>query len=32
MTIGTTASKCNVQAFVYDGTSYYATAAGLTNQ
>jgi hypothetical protein len=32
MTIGTTASKCNVQNFVYDGTSYYATAAGLTNQ
>ena len=32
MTIGTTASKCNVQTFVYDGTSYYATAAGSTNQ
>jgi hypothetical protein len=32
MTIGTTASKCNVQSFMYDGTSYYATAAGLTNQ
>ena len=32
MTIGTTASKCNAQSFVYDGTSYYATAAGLTNQ
>lgn len=32
MTIGTTAGKCNVQTFVFDGTSYYATAAGLTNQ
>jgi hypothetical protein len=32
MTIGTTASKCNVQTFAYDGISYYATAAGLTNQ
>lgn len=32
MTIGTTASKCNVQTFAYDGTNYYATAAGLTNQ
>ena len=32
MTIGTTASKCNVQRFVYDGTSYYAMAAGVTNQ
>jgi len=32
MTIGTTASKCNTQSFVYDGTSYYATTQGLTNQ
>ena len=32
MTIGTTASKCNAQSFVYDGTSYYAIAAGVTNQ
>ncbi len=32
MTIGTTASKCNVQTFAYDGTTYFATAAGSTNQ
>lgn len=32
MTIGSTASKCSVQNFVYDGTNYYATAAGVTNQ
>ena len=32
MTIGSTASKCNMQTFVYDGTSYFGTAAGLTNQ
>jgi hypothetical protein len=32
MTIGATAGKCNVQTFVYDGTSYYAMAAGSTNQ
>jgi hypothetical protein len=32
MTIGTTASKCNVQTFAYDGTTYYATSAGVTNQ
>lgn len=32
MTIGTTASKCNVQTFAYDGTTFYATAAGSTNQ
>ena len=32
MTIGSTASKCNAQTFVYDGTSFYSTAAGITNQ
>lgn len=32
MTIGSTASKCNVQTFAYDGTSFFATAAGSTNQ
>jgi hypothetical protein len=32
MTIGTTANKCNIQTFAYDGTTFYATAAGLTNQ
>jgi hypothetical protein len=32
MTVGITASKCNVQNFVYDGTSYYATGTGSTNQ
>jgi hypothetical protein len=31
-TIGATASKCSVQTFAYDGTTYYATAAGVTNQ
>jgi hypothetical protein len=33
MTIGTTASKCNVQNFVsYDGTNLYALSSGVTNQ
>jgi hypothetical protein len=32
MTIGSTASKCSMQSFVYDGTSYFAVAAGLLNQ
>jgi len=33
MTIGTTASKCSVQAFAsFDGTNLYATGAGVINQ
>lgn len=32
MTIGTTASKCNAQSFVYDGTNAVATTPGVTNQ
>jgi len=30
MTIAGTASKCNAQSFVYDGTTFYALAAGST--
>jgi hypothetical protein len=32
MTIGSTASKCNAQTFVSDGTNLYASSAGVTNQ
>lgn len=32
MTIGTTAGKCSAQSFVFDGTSAFATAAGIANQ
>lgn len=32
MTIGSTASKCNTQSFAFDGTSYFATSAGATNE
>jgi hypothetical protein len=32
MTIGSTASKCNVQEFYYDGTSYWALSVGVLNQ
>jgi hypothetical protein len=31
MTIGTTASKCSAQIFVYDGTNAYALSGGMTN-
>ena len=31
-TIGSTSSKCNTQTFTFDGTSYWATAAGVINQ
>ena len=31
-TIGSTASKCSAQRFVYDGTNAFATGAGVTNQ
>jgi hypothetical protein len=31
MTVGTTASKCSVQSFVYDGTQWYATGPGVVN-
>lgn len=32
MTIGTTAGKCSAQSFVFDGTSAFATSAGVANQ
>lgn len=32
MTIGSTASKCNSQTFVSDGTNMYATSSGVTNE
>lgn len=32
MVIGSTASKCNVQMFVSDGTTLYAVASGITNE
>lgn len=32
MTIGTTAGKCSAQSFVFDGSSAFATAAGIANQ
>jgi hypothetical protein len=32
MTIGTTASKCSAQSFVYDGVNAYATGPGASNQ
>jgi hypothetical protein len=32
MTIGSTASKCNVQEFYYDGTNWWALSTGATNQ
>jgi hypothetical protein len=32
MTIGSTASKCNIQSFAYDGTTFYATGTGMTSQ
>lgn len=32
MTIGSTASKCSAQSFIFDGTNAYATSAGVTNQ
>ena len=32
MTIGSTASKCSAQSFVFDGTNAYATGTGVTNQ
>ena len=31
MTIGTTASKCSAQTFVFDGTNAYAQSGGMTN-
>jgi hypothetical protein len=31
MTIGSTASKCNTQQFIYDGSSAYALTSGQTN-
>lgn len=31
MTIGSTASKCNAQNFIFDGTNAYAISAGVTN-
>jgi hypothetical protein len=31
MTMGTTASKCSAQIFVYDGTNAYAVSGGMTN-
>ncbi|MBZ5516116.1 MAG: hypothetical protein LAN62_14965 [Acidobacteriia bacterium] len=31
MTIGSTASKCSAQTFIFDGTSAYALSAGVTN-
>ena len=30
MTIGSTASKCSSQSFIFDGTNAYATSAGVT--
>ena len=32
MTIGSTASKCSAQSFVFDGSTAYATGTGVTNQ
>ena len=32
MTIGLTASECSTQAFVYNGTSYYAIGPGVVNE
>jgi hypothetical protein len=32
MTIGSTASKCNAQSFVYDGANYLALSTGVTAQ
>lgn len=32
MTVGTTAGKCSAQSFVFDGTSAFATSAGVANQ
>ncbi|MFB3921610.1 MAG: hypothetical protein ACE145_07800 [Terriglobia bacterium] len=31
MTIGSTASKCSAQSFIFDGTTAYALSAGITN-
>jgi hypothetical protein len=31
MTIGSTASKCSAQNFIFDGTNAYALGAGMTN-
>jgi hypothetical protein len=31
MTIGSTASKCSAQSFIFDGSTAYATASGVTN-
>jgi hypothetical protein len=31
MTIGSTASKCNAQTFIFDGTNAYALSPGVTN-
>jgi len=31
MTIGATASKCNTQTFIFDGTNAYALSSGVTN-
>jgi hypothetical protein len=32
MTIGSAASTCSAQAFIFDGSNAYATSAGVTNQ
>ena len=32
MTIGSTASKCSAQSFIFDGTNAYATSSGVINQ
>lgn len=32
MTIGLTASECSTQAFVYNGTNYYAVTPGVVNE
>jgi hypothetical protein len=32
MTIGSTASRCSAQSFVYDGANAYATSSGVSNQ
>jgi len=32
MTIGSTAGKCSAQSFAFDGSNFYATSAGVTNQ
>jgi hypothetical protein len=31
MTVGSTASKCSAQSFIFDGSTAYATASGVTN-